>query len=126
MLLTEGVVLGNHVLSKGIKVDPAKIEVIVKLPPPNTPKEVRSFLGHARYEQQFIENFMKIVAPMFGLLTKDVDFLWNDHCQTAFETLKDKLSMAPVLRGPNWALPFHISIDASDTAIGGVLGQKEY
>ena len=33
--------------------------------------------------------------------------------------------MAPVLRGPNWALPFHISTDASDTAIGGVLGQKE-
>jgi hypothetical protein len=62
---------------------------------------------------------------MFGLLIKDVDFLWTEQCQTAFETLKAKLSVAPVLRGPNWALPFHISIDASDTAIGGVLGKKE-
>jgi hypothetical protein len=62
---------------------------------------------------------------MFGLLIKDVDFLWTEQCQTAFETLKAKLSMAPVLRGPNWALPFHISTDASDTAIGGVLGKKE-
>jgi hypothetical protein len=62
---------------------------------------------------------------MFGLLIKDVDFVWTEHCQTAFETLKAKLSMAPILRGPNWTLPFHISTDASDTAIVGVLGQKE-
>jgi hypothetical protein len=61
---------------------------------------------------------------MFGLLTKDVDFLWTNHCQTAFETLKSKLSVALVLRGPNWALPLHIPIDAYDTAIGGVLGKK--
>ena len=49
MLLTEGVVLGNHVSSEGIKVDPAKIEVIVKFPPPKTQKEVIIFLGHAEY-----------------------------------------------------------------------------
>jgi hypothetical protein len=87
---------------------------------------VRIFLGHVIYYQQFIENFTNIVAPMFGLLIKDVDFVWTEQCQAAFETLKAKLSVAPVLRGPNWALPFHISIDAFDTAIGGVLGKKEY
>jgi hypothetical protein len=86
---------------------------------------VRSFLGHVGYYRRFIENFTKIVAPMFGLLIKDVDFLWTEQCQAAFETLKAKLFVAPVLRGANWALPFHISIDASDTAIGGLLGQKE-
>ena len=63
---------------------------------------------------------------MFGFRTKDIGFLWTDHCQTSFETLKDKLFLAPVLRGPNWALPFHISIDSSDTAIGGVIRQKSY
>ena len=62
---------------------------------------------------------------MFGLLIKNVDFVWTKHCQTAFETLKAKLSMVPVLRGTNWTLPFHISTDASETAIGGVLGHKE-
>jgi hypothetical protein len=125
IFLIEGVVLGHHVSSEGIKVDPAKIEVIVKLPPPKTQKEVISFIGYAGYYRQFIKNFTNIVAPMFGLLIKDVDFVWTEHCQTAFETLKDKLSVAPVLRGPNWTLPFHISIDASNTTIGGVLGQKE-
>jgi hypothetical protein len=101
MLLTNGVVLGHHVSSEGIKVDPAKIEVIIRLPPPNTQKEVRIFLGHVGYYRRFIENFTKIVAPMFGLLIKDVDFVWTKHCQAAFETLKANISVAPILRGPN-------------------------
>jgi hypothetical protein len=114
ILLTEGVVLGNHVSSEGIKVDLAKIEVIVRFTPHKTQKEVRSFLGHAGYYWRFIENFTKIVAPMFGLLIKYVDFVWTEQCQSAFETLKAKLSMTPFLRGTNWTLPFQISIDASD------------
>jgi len=118
MLLTEGVVLGHHISYEGIKVYLAKIEVIVKTPPPKTQKEVRIFLRYARYYRRFIENFTKIFAPMFGLLTKDVDFIWTYQCQTTFETLKDKLFVALVLRGPNWALPFHIFVDASDTVIG--------
>ena len=61
---------------------------------------------------------------MFKLLTKDVEFQWNEPCQSAFEILKDKLSVAPILRGLDWSLPFHISTNSSDMAIGGVLGQK--
>jgi hypothetical protein len=49
ILFTEGVVLEHHVSSEGIKVDPAKIEVIVKIPPPKTQNEVRRFLVHAGY-----------------------------------------------------------------------------
>ena len=62
---------------------------------------------------------------MFKLLTKDVEFQWTESCQNAFEIIKAKLSVAPILRGFDWSLPFHISTDASDTAIGGFLGQKE-
>jgi hypothetical protein len=75
MLLTEGMVLGHHISSKGIKVNPTNIEVIIRLPSPKTQKELRIFLGHARYYRRFIENFTKIVAPMIGLLIKDVDFV---------------------------------------------------
>ena len=116
--------MGHHASSQGIKVDPMKIEVIVGLPSPKTQKEVRIFLGHAGYYRYFIENFTKITAPMLKLLTKDVEFQWTESCQSSFEVLKDKLSVAPILMGPDWSLPFHISIDASDMAIGGVLGQK--
>ena len=87
MLLTEGIVLEHHISSKAIKVDPAKIEVIFGLPSPKTQKEVRSFLGHAGYYHRFIENFTKIVAPMFKLLMKDVEFQRTESCQNAFEIL---------------------------------------
>ena len=101
MMLTEGVVLGHHISSEGIKVDPAKIEIITSLSPPTTQKEVRSFLGHAGYYRRFIANFTRITAPLFKLLAKDIGFSWDQHSQAAFDTLKIELSSTPVLRGPN-------------------------
>ena len=97
--------MGNCVSSTRIKVDPTKIEVISNLPVPKTPKDVKSFLGHASYYRRFIENFIKIASPLFKLLTKDNEFFWNISCQTAFETLKEKFFVAPILRGKIG--PFH-------------------
>ena len=56
---------------------------------------------------------------------KNAEFNWINSSEEAFKTLKHKVSTAPILRGPDWTLPFHISSDASDTAIGAVLGQEE-
>jgi hypothetical protein len=125
MMMSEGVVLGNFISYAGIQVGLAKIQLILDIPTPSTQKEVRSFLGHAGYYRRFIKNFSKLTSPLFFLLTKDVDFRWTDNYELSFTDLKQKLSTAPILRGPNWALPFHISSDASDTAIGAVLGQQE-
>ena len=122
MMMSEGVVLGHFISTDGIQVDPSKIKVIKNIPTPATQKEVRIFLGHAGYYRIFIENFSKLASPLFSLLMKDVQFIWNEACQTAFVKLKDKLSTAPILRGPNWTLPFHISSDASNTTIGAILG----
>ena len=60
---------------------------------------------------------------MFGLLGKDVELIWSENCRKALDTLKSKLVTDPILRGPNWALPFHIHIDASNKAIGVALRQ---
>ena len=124
-MMSEGVVLGHFISANGIQVDPSKIKVIRNLPTPSTQKELRSFLGHAGYYRRFMENFSKLASPLFSLLIKDAQFLWSEACQTAFDKLKEKLSIAPILRGPNWTLPFHISLDASDTSIGAVLGQQD-
>ena len=125
MMFTKGVVLGHIISQAGIEVDPAKVSVISNLSPPKNQIEVRNFLGHAGYYRRFIKDFTKLATPLFKLLVKDVNFIWEDSCQKAFEDLKLRLSETPILRGPNWTLPFHINTDASDSTLGAVLGQKE-
>jgi len=124
MMFIEGIVLGHHISRDGIKVDKSKVEVISKLSTPNFQWDVRCFLGFTGYYRRFIEKFTKIASPHFNFLTKDCEFKWNLDCQLAFETLKEKISEAPILRGPNPKLPFHISINASDITLGDILGQK--
>ena len=58
-------------------------------------------------------------------MAKDSEFIWSKSCQEALDILKGKLTTAPILRGPNWALPFHIHVDVSHKAIGATLGQEE-
>ena len=123
--MNQGIVLGHFISFLGIQVDLAKIQVIQTLPIPKTQIDVRSFLGHAGYYRRFIKNFSKIASPLFVLLTKNAEFKWTDDCEKEFNELKHQLSIPPILRGPDWALPFHISSDASDTPIGAVLGQEE-
>nr|GEW81394.1 reverse transcriptase domain-containing protein [Tanacetum cinerariifolium] len=92
-MVKEGIVLGHKVSGAGLEVDKAKINVILKLPPPNN--------------------------------IKDTLFKFDDECQKAFELLKEKLTCAPVIISPNWNLPFELMCDASDFAVGAVLGQKD-
>ncbi|RVW46415.1 Transposon Ty3-I Gag-Pol polyprotein [Vitis vinifera] len=93
-MATSGVVLGHIISKEGIQVDPAKIELISKLPSPTTVKE-------------------------------DAEFIWTKACQEAFKRLKSLLTSAPIVRSPNWSLPFELMCDASDYAVGAVLGQRE-
>ncbi|GJW17380.1 reverse transcriptase domain-containing protein [Tanacetum coccineum] len=109
---------------KGIEVDKAKIDVISKLPHPTTVKGIRSFLGHAGFYRRFIKDFSKISRPMTHLLEKNTPFNFSEDCILAFQTLKKKLTEAPILIAPNWDQPFEIMCDASDYAIGAVLGQR--
>ncbi|GJU89495.1 reverse transcriptase domain-containing protein [Tanacetum coccineum] len=123
-MVKEGIVFGHKISKKGIEVDKAKIDVIAKLPHPTTVKGVRSFLGHAGFYRRFIKDFSKISRPMTHLLEKNTPFIFFDDCIQAFQTLKKKLTEAPILIAPDWDLPFELMCDASDFAIGAVLGQR--
>ncbi|GJV71263.1 reverse transcriptase domain-containing protein [Tanacetum coccineum] len=68
------------------------------------------------------QDFSKIARPLTKLLEKDTPFEFDDECQKAFESLKEKLTCAPVIINPNWFLPFELMCDASDFAVGAVLG----
>ncbi|GJV53222.1 reverse transcriptase domain-containing protein [Tanacetum coccineum] len=61
---------------------------------------------------------------MTHLLEKNTPFIFSEDCILAFQTLKKKLTEAPILIAPNWDQPFEIMCDASDYAIGAVLGQR--
>nr|GEV89198.1 reverse transcriptase domain-containing protein [Tanacetum cinerariifolium] len=97
---------------------------ISKLPHPMTVKGIRSFLGHAGFYRRFIKDFSKISRPMTHLLEKNSPFIFSNECIQAFRTLKDKFIEAPILIAPNWDQPFELMCDASDYAVGAVLGQR--
>lgn len=112
--MTEGTMLSHAISQKGLQVDANKTAIIQRVPPPQKVRDVRSFLGLVGYYQRFIKYFSKLASSLFGLLGKYVEFIWSENCQEALDTLKSKLVTAPILKGPNWALPFHIHTDASN------------
>ena len=78
------------------------------------------------FSSMFNGNRLKLYhKPLFKLLLREINFHWSKECQLSFDVLKEYISSDLMLRGTNCSLPFHISIDASDWAIGKVLGQKE-
>nr|GEX00591.1 hypothetical protein [Tanacetum cinerariifolium] len=92
----EGIVLGHKISKSRIEVDRAKVDVIAKLPHPTIVK----------------------ARPMNHLLEKETPFVFSNDCIDAFETLKKKLTEAPILVVPDWNLPFELMCDASDFTIG--------
>ncbi|XP_021751448.1 uncharacterized protein LOC110717112 [Chenopodium quinoa] len=87
-------------------------------------KVVRSFLGHAGFYRKFIKDFSLIAKPLNDLLQKDTEFVFDDKCLEAFNKLKKALISTPIVQAPSWDLPFELMCDASDSAIGDILGQR--
>ncbi|CAL9217637.1 unnamed protein product, partial [Arabidopsis halleri] len=84
----------------------------------------RSFLGHAGFYRRFIKDFSKFARPLTRLLCKETEFIFDEECMRAFNFIKEALVSAPIVQAPNWDHPFEIMCDASDYAVGAVLGQK--
>jgi hypothetical protein len=88
-------------------------------------KGIHSFLGHAGFYRRFVKDFSQITRPLTSLLAKDVPFIFDNECHEAFQILKKALVIAPIIQPPDWKLPFEIMCDASDFAVGVVLGQTK-
>ena len=121
-MVKEGIVLGHWISKRGIEVDRAKVETIEKLLPPSSVKRIRSFLGHAY--RRFIKDFSKIAKSLSSMLVQRAPFDFDDQCLQAYLFLKQKLVSTPIVVAPDWNIPFEQMCDASDYAIGAVLGQK--
>ena len=123
-MVQEGVVLGHKIFRPRIKVNKTKIGTTKKLPSPVSVKVVRSILGHAGFYRCFIRDFSRFTRRLTMLLEKDTIFNFNRYRIEAFNVLKDKLVNAPIIIAPNRTLPFELMCDASDHAVGAVLGQR--
>ena len=124
-MVTEGIFLGHMISAAGLEVDQAKVSIIRNLMPPTTVKGIRSFLGHAEFYRRFIKDFSKIARLLCRLLEKDTKFYFDESFYNAFEEIKSRLVEAPIMAKPDWNREFEIMCDASDFAMGVVLGQKE-
>ncbi|GJW39858.1 reverse transcriptase domain-containing protein [Tanacetum coccineum] len=117
--------LGHVIDSKGIHVDPTKIESIKDWASPKSPTEIRQFLGLAGYYRRFIEGFSKIAKSMTKLTQKNVKFDWGEKEEAAFQLIKQKLCSAPILALPKGSENFIVYCDASHKGLGAVLMQNE-
>lgn len=95
--LEQVALLGHVITHDGLAVDPANVEAVSNWQSPRSVAEIRSFLGLAGYYRRFVKDFLKISAPSTRLTRKDVPFLWTNECEAIFQTLKEKLTIAPIL-----------------------------
>ncbi|GJX90017.1 putative reverse transcriptase domain-containing protein [Tanacetum coccineum] len=117
--------LGHVIDSRGILMDPAKIESIKDWATPKTPTEIRQFLGLAGYYRRFIKGFSKIAKSMTKLTQKGIKFDSGEKEENAFQLIKQKLCSAPILALPEGSKDFVVYCDASHKGIGAVLMQRE-
>ncbi|PNX73180.1 retrotransposon-related protein [Trifolium pratense] len=116
--------LGHVITGNGVAVDPSKVVGVLHWAQPKNVKGVRGFLGLTGYYRKFIKDYGKLAKPLTELTKKD-DFKWNKEAQLAFDTLKQKLTTAPLLALPDFSKNFVIECDASGTGIGAILMQDK-
>ena len=123
--LSEVRFLGHVISGEGIAVDPVKVEAVLDWEQLSTVTEILSFLGLAGYYRKFIQDFSRIATPLTHLTKKGVQYVWSSQCQEAFDCLKQKLTIAPVLMIPSSKQCFVVYTDASLMGLGGVLMQTQ-
>ena len=100
------------------------MRALIDFPRPLNRKAVQRFLGLAGYFRRFILHYSDSTCALTDLLHKNRKFGWSDDCEQAFLDIKSRLASRPILRIPNYDLPFVMAVDSSDVAIGACLFQN--
>ena len=119
--VTSSRLLGFIVYREGIRVDPFKVEAILRLPPPCSIRQLQILQGKSNFLRRFIVNYAKITKGYMRLLKKGVPFLWDDYAQCSFDALKKALTSAPLLSPPDYSRDFLLYLAAVESTLGMVL-----
>jgi hypothetical protein len=117
--------LGHVASENGTRPHPGKVEAVLHFPQPKAVTNVRSFLGLTRYYRKYVRGYARLIAPLFELTKRDVNFVWDMSCQHAFQELKAALVVAPILIRPNFRRVFCLDVDWSPKGVGAILSQRE-
>lgn len=117
--------LGHIVSDQGIATDPEKVQAVRDWPVPRKLRDVRAFIGLCSYYRKFVPNFAQVARPLHALTKKGIKFEWSSQCEEAFQTLKERLTKAPILALPTDSDKYILDTDASGESIGAVLSQMQ-
>ena len=132
--------VGHIVSAKGIETDPEKIEKVRDWPRPQSPEDVRRFLGFCGYYRRFVKDFSKIAKPLNELMPTPAKkkrgkrpastherkkWQWGEAEESAFQQLKAKLTSSPILAFADYSKPMELHCDASGSGLGSVLYQEQ-
>lgn len=116
--------LGYIINQFGLQVDPDKVMAIHGFRRPTNATEIKRLIGMASWYRRFVPNFSTIMAPLHHLTGKNIKYHWTEECEVAFQTIKEKLTSAPVLACPDFSKTFDLYCDASSVGLGAVLSQE--
>ena len=115
----------RHIISiKSIRPLPSKTQAINNMHPPKTAEQVHAFLGLITYYRKFIKNFAKMAKPLTLLICQKAKFEWTPVHHTAFLTLKESVTQAPILCYPDPTKQYIVYTDTSDDVCGAQLSQE--
>ena len=118
--------LGFVLKSNSVCLNPKRIQKVLDYPTPRRKKDVQTFTGMCVYYRKYIPKYSALMAPLYALTKKDVDFEWTPSAEAAFQEVKQRLTTPPVLAPPNLASdePLHVTIDGSSYGTAWVIEQK--
>ena len=115
-----GVIIGED----GVRMEKKKVQGVIEQPVLRNIKDMQKFLGLANYYRQFVKDFARVAKPLHKMMRKEMKWSWGERQQKAFEKLKERFTMEPVLVIPDLDKEMRVEADASDFATGGVLSMK--
>ena len=115
---------GNIISSEGVKPDPAKVDIILKMPSPKSKLELAFFLGMCNYLSSYIPQLYDITTTLRQLNKKSVKFAWNPTYEKAFRQAKLHVWNAVTLQYFDPGQPIVLECDTSGNGVRGSLLQN--